>query len=58
MDFDLLDVDRFPDDIDGVHVIAAVEGFLVTLDPKGVWPVLHPYSPNVFIRMTPQNDIL
>ena len=44
MDSDLLDVTRFPKDLDGVHVIAAVEGFLVTLDPKGVWPVLHPYS--------------
>ena len=44
MDSALLDATRFPDDLDGVHVIAAVEGFLVTLDPKGVWPVLHPYS--------------
>jgi len=43
MNPDLLDVTRFPAHIDGVNVIAAVEGFLVTLDPKSAWPVLHPY---------------
>jgi len=43
MNLDLLDVACFPAYIDGVHVIAAVEGFLVTLDPKSVLPVLHPY---------------
>lgn len=40
----LLCVDDFPRFIDGVYVIAAVEGFLITLDPRNLWPVLHPYS--------------
>ncbi len=44
----LLPVEGLPRYVNGVHVIAAVEGFLVTLDPRGVWPVLHPYphAPN------------
>lgn len=40
---DLLDVQRFPKNIGEVGVIAAVTGFLITLDPSGTWPVLHPW---------------
>jgi hypothetical protein len=38
-----LNADEFPCAIRGVHVIAAVPGFLVTLDPTSTWPVLHPW---------------
>jgi len=51
-----LPVDEFPREIDGVHVIAAIEGFLVTLDPRGWWPVLHPSSPNAIDDESPRNE--
>jgi hypothetical protein len=56
LDNHLLPVDEWPSHIGGVHVIAAVEGFLVTLDPRGWWPVLHPY-PNVKGHRSETNEL-